>query len=53
MGHSADELTVLMMEVPLTLMSSRGQKKFAEKLRFYPQNTQKGGFYIGQLESLS
>jgi len=30
--------------LPLTLMSSRGQKKFAEKLRFYPKNTQKRRF---------
>ena len=29
---------------PDTLMSSRGQKKFAEKLRFYPKNTQKRRF---------
>ena len=29
---------------PDTLMSSRGQKKFAEKLRFYPKYTQKRRF---------
>ena len=42
-----------MIGEPDTLMSSRGQKKFAEKLRFYPKNTQKRGFYIAQPESLS
>ena len=41
------------MGEPDTSVSSRGQKKFAEKLRFYHPNTQKRGFYIGQLKSLS
>ena len=33
-----------MIGLPDTLMSSRGQKKFEEKLRFYPKNTQKRRF---------
>jgi len=39
--------------LPLTSVSSRGQKKIAENCEYIPKINKRGGFHMAQPESLS